>query len=159
VKEENPPMPLISAGLLLYRRRGNVINIFLVHPGGPVWARKDLGAWSIPKGLVDKDEEVLEAAKREFYEETSFTATGPFLPLTPIKLDSGKVVYAWAIEGDCDARSMKSNNFSMEWPPRSGQRKTYPEADRGAWFTLEEARRKISKGQKGLLDELQNLLS
>ena len=152
-------MPLISAGLLLYRRRGNVINIFLVHPGGPVWARKDLGAWSIPKGLVDKDEEVLEAAKREFYEETSFTATGPFLPLTPIKLDSGKVVYAWAIEGDCDARSMKSNNFSMEWPPRSGQRKTYPEADRGAWFTLEEARRKISKGQKGLLDELQNLLS
>jgi predicted NUDIX family NTP pyrophosphohydrolase len=152
-------MPRLSAGLLLYRRIGNVINVFLVHPGGPLWARKDLETWSIPKGLVDGDEEVLEAAKREFHEETSFTARGPFLPLTPIKLGSRKIIHAWAIEGDCDAREMKSNNFTMEWPPHSGQRRTYPEADRGDWFTLEEARKKISKGQIGLIDELQNLLS
>jgi len=152
-------MPLISAGILLYRRSGSELHVFLVHPGGPLWARKDLGTWSIPKGIVDRDEDILEAAKREFREETSFAVKGPFLPLTPVKVHNGKIVYAWATEGDCDAGKMKSNNFMMEWPPRSGQRVTYPEADRGEWFSLDEARNKIVRGQQGLLDELQNLLS
>ncbi len=153
-------MPQVSAGLLPYRIKERVIEVFLVHPGGPLWAKKDPGVWSIPKGLVDKGENALEAAIREFSEETGFTAAaGPFLPLTPIKLASGKIVHAWAFEGDFDARDMRSNNFTMEWPPHSGKLGTFPEADRGAWFGLEEAARKISKGQRHLLEELNHLLS
>ena len=152
-------MPQVSAGLLLYRVKNGVIEVFLVHPGGPLWMQKDIGVWSIPKGLVDKDENALDAARREFSEETGFTSTGPFVPLTPIKLASGKIVHAWAFEGNCDAQDMRSNNFTMEWPPQSGKRGTFPEADRGAWFRFEEAIRKISKGQRHLLEELQYLLS
>jgi predicted NUDIX family NTP pyrophosphohydrolase len=152
-------MPQVSAGLLLYRIKDRVIEVFLIHPGGPLWAKKDLGVWSIAKGLVDNGEDALDAAKREFHEETGFTASGPFAPLTPIKLGSGKVVRAWAVEGDFDARDMKSNSFTMEWPPHSGKLGTFPEADRGAWFGIEEAGRKISKGQINFLQELQRLLS
>ncbi len=151
-------MPQISAGLLLYRRKNNVDEVFLVHPGGPLWARKDFGAWSIPKGLVDKDEELFEAAKREFYEETGFTATGPFFPLTPVKLKSGKLVFAWTVEGDCDPRKMKSNTFTMEWPPRSGKQQAFPEVDRAAWFALDEAKQRITPGQTALLEELRHIL-
>lgn len=153
-------MPQVSAGLLLYRIKDGMVEVFLVHPGGPFWVKKDLGVWSIPKGIVDKDEEALVAAKREFSEETGFTISpGPFMPLTPIKLTSGKIIHAWAFEGDCNARDMRSNNFTMEWPPHSGKVGTFPEADRGAWFGLEEAGRKISQGQRFLLEELQCLLS
>ncbi len=151
-------MPQISAGLLLYRRKNNVDEVFLVHPGGPLWTHKDFGAWSIPKGLVDKDEELLEAAKREFAEETGLSATGPFLPLTPVKLKSGKIVYAWAVEGDCDPGKMKSNTFTMEWPPRSGKQQAFPEADRAAWFALDEAKQRITPGQTALLEELRHIL-
>ncbi len=152
-------MPQVSAGLLLYRIRNGASEVFLVHPGGPLWEKKDLGVWSIPKGLVDKDEDTLDAAKREFHEETGFIASGPFIPLTPVKLASGKIVSAWAFEGDCDERNMRSNSFTMEWPPHSGKLGLFPEADRGAWFRLEEASRKISKGQRILLEDLQRLLS
>lgn len=152
-------MSQVSAGLLMYRIKESVIEVFLVHPGGPFWVKKDLGTWSIPKGLVDKDEDALVAARREFHEETSFIMSGPFIPLRSVRLPSGKIVHAWAVEGDCDAREMRSNNFNMEWPPHSGRQGTFPEVDRGAWFGLEEAGRKISKGQKGLLTELQQLLS
>ncbi len=151
-------MPDISAGLLLYRKKGRLLEVFLVHPGGPFWARKDLGVWSVPKGLVEEGENMLDAAKREFHEETGFTAAGPFLPLSPVKLRSGKTVHAWAAEGDVDPQAMKSNSFSMEWPPRSGKTQTFPEADRGSWYTLEEAAARISPGQAPLLEELRLLL-
>jgi predicted NUDIX family NTP pyrophosphohydrolase len=147
-------MPGISAGLLLYRKRDRGIEVFLIHPGGPFWEKKDLGSWSIPKGLVEQDEDLLDAAKREFHEETGFRVSGPFLPLSPVKLKNGKTVYAWAAEGDLDAGAMKSNTFTMEWPPHSGRQQTFPEADRGAWYTLDEAVRKITAGQAALLDEL-----
>jgi predicted NUDIX family NTP pyrophosphohydrolase len=151
-------MPQVSAGLLLYRRRGEFLEVFLVHPGGPLWARKDLGVWSIPKGLVDQNENALDAAKREFHEETGFTASGEFIPLTPVKLRSGKVVQAWTVEADCDAAAARSNIFSMEWPPRSGTRREFPEVDRAAWFAIEEAKTKIVHGQAALLEELQKTL-
>jgi predicted NUDIX family NTP pyrophosphohydrolase len=109
-----------SAGLLMFRRRQGSVEVFLVHPGGPFWTRKDEGAWSIPKGEYDPGEDPLEAAQREFQEETGFEATGEFLPLAPRKQPSGKIISAWALEGDCDASAIQSNNFSMEWPPRSG---------------------------------------
>jgi predicted NUDIX family NTP pyrophosphohydrolase len=151
-------MAPVSAGLLLYRWRGEILEVFLVHPGGPLWARKDLGVWSIPKGLVDQDEDPLDAAKREFHEETGFTASGEFIPLTPVKLKSGKVVQAWTVEVDCDAAAARSNTFSMEWPPRSGIRREFPEVDRAAWFAIEEAKTKIAQGQAALLEELQKTL-
>jgi predicted NUDIX family NTP pyrophosphohydrolase len=143
-----------SAGLLMYRRRQGGVEVFLVHPGGPFWARKDLGSWSIPKGLFDPGQDPLEAARREFEEETGFAAHGEFIPLTPIKQPGGKIVHAWAVEGDCDAASIKSNSFSIEWPPRSGKRQNFPEVDRAEWFSVDQARNKILKGQKGFLDEL-----
>jgi len=124
-----------SAGLLMYRHRGGILQVFLVHPGGPYWAKKDLGSWSIPKGEFTPDEDPLEAAKREFEEETGFSASGPFSPLTPIKQPSGKIVQAWAFEGDGDPSAIKSNTFSMEWPPRSGKYQEFPEVDRAGWFT------------------------
>jgi predicted NUDIX family NTP pyrophosphohydrolase len=147
-----------TAGLLLYRIRDSALEVFLVHPGGPFWAKKDEGAWSIPKGEFVEDEEPLNAAKREFQEETGFSIDGHFMPLASLKQRSGKLVYAWALQGDCDAEAIKSNLFSLEWPPRSGNRKEYPEVDRASWFALEIAKRKILPGQMGFLKELQQRL-
>ena len=143
-----------SAGILLHRLRGSRIEVFLVHPGGPFWAKKDAGAWSIPKGEFEVGQDPLEAAKREFKEETGFAVEGNFIELTPVKQPGGKVVYAWAVMGDCEAESIKSNTFSLKWPPRSGKRKEFPEVDRAGWFTPEVAREKILKGQLNFLEEL-----
>jgi predicted NUDIX family NTP pyrophosphohydrolase len=147
-----------TAGLLLYRIRDSAVEVFLVHPGGPFWAKKDEGAWSIPKGEFADDEQPLSAARREFQEETGFSMEGNFMALAPLKQRSGKLVYAWALEGDCDAGAIKSNLFSMEWPPRSGKRQEYPEVDRASWFTLESAKRRIVPGQIAFLEELQQML-
>jgi predicted NUDIX family NTP pyrophosphohydrolase len=152
-------MPIISAGILLYRRRGGILQVFLVHPGGPLWTKKDTGAWSIPKGLLNTGEDPLDAAKREFREETGFTAPGPFIALTPVMRKGGKVIQAWASEGDCDPAAITSNTFSMEWPPRSGRQQEFPEVDRAAWFDIEEAKKKINQGQAGLLEELERMTS
>jgi len=141
----------------MYRKRQEQIEVFLVHPGGPFWTRKDLGAWSIPKGEFT-DEAPLDAAKREFQEETSFSACGDFQPLAPIRQAGGKIVHAWAVESDCDASAAKSNTFTMEHPPRSGRMRSFPEVDRAAWFPLPQAREKILKSQQPLLDQLENLL-
>jgi predicted NUDIX family NTP pyrophosphohydrolase len=138
----------------MYRRSGGHLEVLLVHPGGPFWMKKDLGAWSIPKGEYSADEEPLAAATREFQEETGLVASGPFRPLTPIKQPGGKIVHAWAFEGDCDAGALKSNNFSLEWPRGSGRMQEFPEVDRAGWFRIEDARRKILPGQAGFLDEL-----
>ena len=143
-----------SAGLLLYRKHNSTLEVFLVHPGGPFWAKKDDGAWSIPKGEIAEDEDPLATAKREFYEETGVQIGGDFVALTPVKQAGGKTVYAWAIEADCDAAAIKSNMFSIEWPPRSGKRQEFPEVDRASWFSFDEAKKKILKGQLGLLEEL-----
>jgi predicted NUDIX family NTP pyrophosphohydrolase len=150
-------MTRTSAGLLLYRRREGALEVFLVHPGGPFWARKDAGAWSIPKGEIDQAEEPLAVAKREFTEETGFRAEGDFQPLAPITQAGGKTVQAWAVEGDCDPANLRSNVFSIEWPPRSGRQKSFPEVDRAAWFPLDVAREKINPAQIALLDELETL--
>lgn len=147
-----------SAGLLLYRRRRGVLEVFLVHPGGPFWAGKDLGAWSIPKGEYTPAEEPLAAARREFKEETGVTAVGEFIPLTPLKQPSGKIIQAWAVQGDCNAGAIRSNTFTLEWPPRSGHPQEFPEVDRAAWFSLPAAREKIIKGQAGFLEELRQRL-
>ena len=147
-----------SAGILLHRLRGSGIEVFLVHPGGPFWAKKDAGAWSIPKGEFEASQDPLEAAKREFKEETGFAVEGNFIELTPVKQPGGKVVYAWAVMGDCEAESIKSNTFSLEWPPRSGKRKEFPEVDRAGWFTPEVAREKILKGQLNFLEELKRMI-
>jgi predicted NUDIX family NTP pyrophosphohydrolase len=147
-----------SAGIVLYRYCASTVEVFLVHPGGPFWKNKDSGAWSIPKGEFDKDEDPLEAARREFHEETGCSVDGSFTALSPVRQAGGKLVHAWAVEGDCEAESIKSNSFTIEWPPRSGQRKEFPEVDRAGWFSLELARKKILKGQLMLLDELQRIL-
>lgn len=139
----------------MYRRRER-LEIFLVHPGGPVWAKKD--AWTIPKGEYEEGEEPLDAARREFQEETGFVARGPFLELGEIRQPNGKIVSAWAFEGDGDPAKLVSNTCMVEWPPRSGREIEIPEVDRGAWFTLEEARRRIFKGQGALLDRIEKLL-
>jgi predicted NUDIX family NTP pyrophosphohydrolase len=148
------PTKKISAGILLYRRRGDELEVFLVHPGGPFWAKKDLGAWSLPKGEVEEGEELLEAAVREFGEETGFAVEGEFRPLRPLRQPSGKIIHAWAVEGDCDPAQLRSATFSMEWPPRSGKQQEFPEVDRGAWFSVAEARRRMVAGQVPFLDEL-----
>ena len=147
-------MAKISAGLLMYRRREGGLDVFLVHPGGPFWARKDAGAWSIPKGEIDPAEEPLAAARREFTEETGHSAEGRFRPLPPITQAGGKVVQAWAVEGDVDPAALRSNTFTIEWPPRSGRQQNFPEVDRAAWFPIDVARRKINPAQAALLDEL-----
>ena len=152
-------MQQVSAGLLMYRKTGSDLEVFLVHPGGPVWAKKDLGAWSIPKGLIDAGEDKLEAAKREFAEETSLVPSGPFIYLGDIRQKSGKRVYAWACEGDCDPSQVKSNTFVCEWPPKSGQMREFPEIDRGEFFPLGDARRRINQGQAALLDRLEEHLN
>jgi predicted NUDIX family NTP pyrophosphohydrolase len=143
-----------SAGLLVYRHRGGELEVFLVHPGGPFWQHKDLGSWSIPKGLFADGEDPLDAAKREFQEETGFAAAGQFIPLRPLKQPSGKIVHAWAVEGDYDPAALVSNTFSLEWPRNSGNMIEVPEIDRAEWFTLELGREKILPGQRGFLDQL-----
>ena len=150
-------MPKVSAGLLPYRRRDSV-QVFLVHPGGPFWARKDLGAWSIPKGECAPHEDLLAAAQREFTEETGFSAWGDFTALPPVRQPGGKIIYAWAFEGDYDPSGLKSNTFRMEWPPRSGMQQEFPEVDRAAWWSLNEAKRTISKAQVSFLKELCRML-
>jgi predicted NUDIX family NTP pyrophosphohydrolase len=147
-------MPKQSAGLLVYRRRSSGLEVFLVHPGGPYWRNKDLGAWSIPKGEFANDEDPLEAARREFQEETGFLAEGRFLPLQPLKQPSGKIVHAWVVENDFDPAQLRSNAFQLQWPPKSGKLVEVPEVDRAEWFTLDVAREKILPGQRGFLDEL-----
>jgi predicted NUDIX family NTP pyrophosphohydrolase len=138
----------------MYRRRAGTLEVFLVHPGGPFWARRDAGAWSIPKGEIDPTEEPLAAARREFAEETGFAAEGAFRPLAPVTQAGGKIVQAWAVEGDLDPSALQSNTFSIEWPPRSGRQRTFPEVDRAAWIALDVAREKINPAQAALLDEL-----
>jgi predicted NUDIX family NTP pyrophosphohydrolase len=152
-----PRMPIrrLSAGLLPFRRRDGDIEVFLVHPGGPFWKNKDDGAWSIAKGEYDESEDPLGAARREFREETGFDVTGEFRPLEPVTQRGGKTVIAWAVEADFDAGEMRSNTFSMEWPPKSGRMQEFPEVDRAAWFSLEDARRKILPGQLDLLRQLE----
>ena len=143
-----------SAGILLFRLVNKKPELFLVHPGGPFWAKKDEGAWSIPKGEFDDSEDALEAAKREFSEETGVNIEGEFIVLSPAKQKSGKTVYAWAVEGDIDPSKIKSNHFEMEWPPRSGKMKSFPEIDKAAWFDVKEALQKINSGQASLIREL-----
>jgi predicted NUDIX family NTP pyrophosphohydrolase len=147
-------MAKLSAGLLIYRRQSGELEVFLVHPGGPFWAKKDLGAWSIPKGEYAEGEDPLEAARREFEEETGFCADGNFLELGEVKQAGGKVVRAWAVEGECDPAELRSNSFEIEWPPRSKRRAEFPEVDRAAWFSLAEARERILMGQVPLLEAL-----
>jgi predicted NUDIX family NTP pyrophosphohydrolase len=145
-----------SAGILLYRRSHTILEVFLVHPGGPFWKNKDAGAWTIPKGEFTNDEPALEAAVREFREETGVALKGPFQPLSPIQQAGGKLVYAWATPGDLDPSTLVSNTFELEWPPGAGRRQTFPEVDRGAWFNVTAAREYINPGQIPLLQELED---
>lgn len=147
-------MPKTSAGILLYKRKDGDLRVFLVHPGGPFFAKKDAGAWSVPKGEIDEGEDALAAAKREFEEETGCRPEGEFIPLSEVTQKSGKVVRSWAVEGECDAQTIRSNTFTLEWPPRSGKRQEFPEVDRAGWFTVGEAKEKINPAQIALLEEL-----
>ncbi|MEY2465489.1 MAG: hypothetical protein QOD03_10 [Verrucomicrobiota bacterium] len=148
------PMPKISAGLLMYRVRDGELEFLLAHPGGPFWKNKDAGAWTIPKGELQPDEKPLAAAQREFEEEVGFKPQGNLIELTPIQQKGGKIVHAWAFEGDCDAASIKSNSYEMEWPPRSGKFQACPEVDRACFFRMAEAKQKINQAQVALLEEL-----
>jgi predicted NUDIX family NTP pyrophosphohydrolase len=148
-------MPKLSAGILLFRRRPSGVEVMLVHPGGPFWAKKDAGAWSIPKGLADEGEDLLAAAKREFLEETGIAVDGEFLDLGAHKQPSGKTIAAWACERDFDLALLKSNTFAIEWPPRSGRMAEFPEVDRAAWYSLDEALEKINKGQRPIIAALE----
>ena len=152
-------MPKRSAGLLMYRGADARLELLLVHPGGPFWAKKDLGAWSIVKGETAPGEDLLACARREFEEETGLRAEGPFLPLSPVRQAGGKQVHAFAVEMECDTAAIRSNLFEMEWPPRSGKRQSFPEIDRAEWFDLATARTKINKGQLPLIDELERILA
>lgn len=145
----------VSAGLLMYRHRDGKLQVLLAHPGGPFFKNKDEGSWSIPKGEIESKEDFLEAAQREFEEETGIKPVGPFIELTPVKQKGGKVVHAWAFEGDCDPTGIVSNTFTMEWPPKSGRQTEFPEIDRAEFFDLETARQKINAAQAGLIDELE----
>jgi predicted NUDIX family NTP pyrophosphohydrolase len=145
-------MPVRSAGLLLYRSVPCGLEVFLIHMGGPIWAKKDLLAWSIPKGVVNPEEEPLAAARREFQEETGFDISGTYEPLGTIRQNSSKDLTVWALEGDCDPEQLVSTQFTMRWPPKSGEMHTYPEADRGAWFDEEAALMKIVRGQRPVLE-------
>lgn len=147
-------MPKISAGILLYRIRDGRLEVLLVHPGGPHFRGRDEHVWSIPKGEVDPGEDLLAAARREFREETGVEVSGDMLPLHPIIQKSGKVVHAWACEGDCEPRTLRSNTFKMEWPPHSGQFIDVPEVDRAEWFPVQTALKKINPAQAALIEEL-----
>ena len=148
-----------SAGILLHRRGERGTEVLLVHPGGPFWARKDLGAWSIPKGELDGDEDPRACARREFAEETgTVLPDGALDDLGAVKLKSGKQIVAWAVDGDLDAEAIVSNTFEMEWPPRSGRSQAFPEVDRAGWFRLDEAREKLNPAQAPFLDRLRDLL-
>jgi predicted NUDIX family NTP pyrophosphohydrolase len=147
-----------AAGLLVYRRRKE-LEVFLVHPGGPFWIKKDTGAWTLPKGEVGENETALDAARREFTEETGFSLDGEFLPLSPVRQSGGKIVHAWAVQGDCDPAELRSNSFSIEWPPKSGKMSEFPEVDRGGWFAIGEARKRILPAQEKFLDQLMELLA
>jgi len=142
----------------MFRRRERGPEVLLVHPGGPFWAKKDLGAWTIPKGELEDGEDELATAQREFEEETGIRPAGPFHPLGSVKQKSGKVVHAWAFEGDCAPETIRSNTFKMEWPARSGQWREYPEVDQAQWFALQEARRRINPAQVALLEALPGLV-
>lgn len=153
-------MPKTSAGILLYRLKYKLPEVLLVHPGGPFWAKKDQGAWSVPKGEFDANEEdAWEAAKRELEEETGIVLETTGVPLTPVKQGTGKIVYAWAVKMDVDLQDFKSNLFEMEWPPKSGQMKTFPEVDKAAWLNMEEARQKILAAQLPFLQQLEDILT
>jgi predicted NUDIX family NTP pyrophosphohydrolase len=146
-------MANVSAGILLFRRRPD-LKVMLVHPGGPFWAKKDAGAWSIPKGLADDGEDLLAAAEREFLEETGIPVDGPFLDLGAHKQPGGKTIVAWACEADFDPALLTSNTFTLEWPPRSGRMAEFPEVDRAAWFSIDEALEKATKGQRPIIAAL-----
>ncbi|MFO7906352.1 MAG: NUDIX domain-containing protein [Planctomycetota bacterium] len=152
-------MSKVSAGLLMYRIRDDTLQVLLTHPGGPFFQNKEEGAWSIPKGEIEPDESILEAAKREFEEEIGITPTGPFTDLTPVKQKGGKTVYAWALEGDCNPNAIVSNTFTMEWPPKSGRQVEFPEIDRAKFFDVAVAKRKINAAQAALIDELEEIMN
>ncbi len=147
-----------SAGILAFRRIASGLEIFLMHPGGPFWKKKDLAAWSIPKGEIGENEEETEAAKREFNEETGMKIKGELIPLQPVIQKNGKTVIAWAVEQDIDATKIISNLFEVEWPPKSGKFQQFPEMDRAAWFSLSDAKKKIIQGQFPLIEELISIL-
>ncbi len=147
-----------SAGILLFRFHNDVLEVLLVHPGGPYWTNKDLGAWSIPKGEFDSEENALDAAIRETKEEVGLLVKGPFLPLNPVKIKSGKIIHAWAVEENFDVTSLISNEFEMEWPPKSGLMKSFPEVDAARWMKIPTALEKINTGQLDLILQLQRLL-
>jgi len=149
-----------SAGILAYKYINNVVNVFLVHPGGPFWKAKDWGTWSIPKGEFNEDEKALDAAIREFNEETGIHISGEFIELTPVKLKSGKTVYAWALQSDIEISAVNCESFiKIEWPPKSGKFQSFPEIDKGEWFTIDKAKQKINPSQTELIDELIERLS
>jgi predicted NUDIX family NTP pyrophosphohydrolase len=156
---ESSIMSKVSAGLVMYRQRSTQLEVLLVHLGGPFWAKKDAGAWFVPKGEINPGEDELAAAKREFAEETGLQPAGTFLPLGSVKHKSGKTVLAWAFEGDCDPSALRSNTFQMEWPPRSGKTKEFPEIDRADFFTIDAAREKMHPAEFAFLPCLADLLS
>jgi predicted NUDIX family NTP pyrophosphohydrolase len=151
-------MPRISAGMLMYRMKDGKLHVLLAHPGGPLFKNKDDESWSIPKGEVEPGEDLLETAKREFEEETGFTPKGPFIALTPVTQKGGKIVHAWAFEGDCDPSAIESNMFTMEWPPKSGRQMEFPEIDRAEFFDAVLAKRKIKAAQGALIEELEGIV-
>jgi predicted NUDIX family NTP pyrophosphohydrolase len=148
-----------SAGILMYRRQQDALQVLIVHPGGPLWKNKDLGAWSIPKGEFLPGQDPLKTAKREFKEELGKPVSGKFVELRPIWQAGGKIVYAWAVEGDFDTTRIISNTFEMEWPPKSGKRVEFPEVDRAEWFDAATAKRKINPAQAALIDQLEEILA
>lgn len=152
-------MPKTSAGILMYRWVGGALQVLLVHPGGPFWANKDVGAWSIPKGEIGEGKDALAEAQREFQEETGFVVSGDFIPLEAIKQKGGKTIVAWAVQGDLDTGQMHSNTFEMEWPPKSGRVGVFPEIDKAKWFSLSEAKEKINPAQWALVEQLKTLLA